>query len=149
MRLVIQRVKSASVAVEQALVSEIGRGLLVLAGIAKDDDDRDLEYCSRKILGIRLFPDGEKETALSVMDISGEILIVSQFTLYGDVRNGRRPSFSEAMPPEPARELFDKLVHSLSQHGLGVKTGVFGAMMDVNLHNDGPYTIMVDSKKSF
>ncbi len=149
MRAVIQRVDSASVSVGDQEVGRINQGLLAFVGIGKEDDNTDLEYMQSKIINLRIFPDGEKETALSLKEIGGELLLVSQFTLYGDVRKGRRPSFSDAMLPENAKKMFEELVRLCHNEGLQVRTGVFGAMMKVDLVNNGPYTILIDSKKSF
>lgn len=149
MRAVVQRVRSAEVHVNGEKVSGIEKGLLVFAGLGKDDGDADYKYMSEKIAGLRIFPDGNQDTAISVRDAGGEMLIVSQFTLYGDVRKGRRPSFSEAMPAEDARREFERFVEVIRSTGLPVQTGVFQAMMDVTLVNDGPYTILIDSKKGF
>ncbi len=146
MRVVVQRVLRASVSVEDRAVSGIGRGLLVLAAAGASDTENDLRYLSGKIARMRIFPDGAKESSLSVRDIGGEILLVSQFTLYGDMRKGNRPSFSDAMPAEKARGFLGKFRDTLVEEGLSVKTGVFQAMMTVSLDNDGPYTIVIDSK---
>jgi D-tyrosyl-tRNA(Tyr) deacylase len=149
LRVVLQRVKRASVSVDGKLIASIGRGLVVFLGICKEDSDNDINYLSEKVLGARIFPNGDKETSVSVKDINGEILLVSQFTLFGDMRKGKRPSFSDAMSPEEALIMFDKFADTLSQKGGKVKTGVFQAMMDIELVNDGPYTILIDSKKKF
>lgn len=149
MRLVIQRVKSAGVRVGGELVSSIGPGLLVFAGSQDGDTDEDIRFCADKIRGIRIFEDENEKMNLSLGDTGGEVLLVSQFTLLGDARHGRRPSFSSAEPPETARETFDKLVRAVRETGLPVKTGVFRAHMEVTLLNDGPVTILLDSRRTF
>lgn len=148
MRAVVQRVKEASVSVDGKTINKIGQGLLVFLGIAKTDTEQDVDYLSKKVAGLRIFPEDDKEAAISVIDIKGEILLVSQFTLYGDMRKGKRPSFGEAAPPDVAKRLFDKFADILA-NSVAVKTGVFQAMMDISLVNDGPYTILIDSKKTF
>lgn len=148
MRAVVQRVKEASVSIDGKTINTIGQGLLVFLGISKSDTEQDIDYLSKKVAGLRIFPEGDKEAAISVIDIKGEILLVSQFTLYGDMRKGKRPSFGEAAPPDVAKRLFDKFADVLV-NSVAVKTGVFQAMMDISLVNDGPYTILIDSKKTF
>jgi len=147
-RAVIQLVKKASVRVDDKTVGAIGRGLLVLLGVAKDDSEKDVAYLADKILHLRIFPDTEGKMNLSVQDIGGEILAVSQFTLFGDCRKGRRPSYSHAAPPEAADQLYRSFVAAMGQH-LRVATGTFQAMMEVELINDGPVTLLVDSRKEF
>lgn len=149
MRAIVQRVKSASVSVDGKIVSEIGKGILVFLGVADGDTDADLDALSDKVAGLRIFPKDGKESDASVMDAGGEILVVSQFTIMGDVRKGKRPSFSGAMEPGAAAELYLRFCESLRSKGLTVREGVFRAMMDVALVNDGPYTILIDSKKVF
>jgi D-aminoacyl-tRNA deacylase len=150
MRSVIQRVRNASVAVDGSVVSSIGKGLLCLAGIEKNDSQADIEYISNKILGLRIFDDEKGFMNRSVAELEGEILLISQFTLLGDVRKGRRPSFSDAEAPEKARQMFTDFVNKMSKLLPGkVKTGVFQAMMEVTLINDGPVTILLDSRKLF
>ena len=144
---VVQRVSHASVSVEGKKVSSIGKGLLVLAGLEKDDEKKDINYIIKKITELRLFEDSDHKMNLSVRDIDGELLAVSQFTLSGNVHKGRRPSFDYAMKPEKARKVFDEFVQSLSEVHPKVKTGIFGAKMDVALINDGPVTFIIDSKK--
>lgn len=144
MRLVIQRVSEASVKVDEETVGEIGRGLLVLVGINQDDADSDAPVASAKVAGLRVFPDESGRMNLSVSDIDGSILVVSQFTLSADVRKGRRPSFVRAAEPSHAVPLIDRFVNGLADQGLDVETGQFGAMMDVSLVNDGPVTIVLD-----
>ncbi|PDO10254.1 MAG: D-tyrosyl-tRNA(Tyr) deacylase [Candidatus Reconcilbacillus cellulovorans] len=146
MRAVVQRVKRAKVTVEGRTVGEIGAGLLVLLGITHCDDEKDARYMADKIAGLRVFEDDDGKMNLSVEDVGGSILSVSQFTLYGDCRKGRRPSFSEAARPEQAAPLYEAFNACLRQRGLHVETGVFGAMMDVELVNWGPVTLLVDSR---
>ncbi|MDD2430414.1 MAG: D-aminoacyl-tRNA deacylase [Firmicutes bacterium] len=142
----IQRVKEARVSVEDKTVSRIKSGLLVLLGIVNGDQLRDADYLAEKIVNLRVFPQENKDFDLSVKDIGGEILIVSQFTLAGDCRKGRRPSFSDAMSPEEAKKYYEYTTEILKKQ-VPVKTGIFGAHMDVSLINDGPVTLLVDSKK--
>ena len=149
MRIILQRVKQAGVETTGEVVGEIGQGLLVLLGAGKEDADSDVEYLVEKVLGLRIFEDGVGKMNLSVTDIGGEVLVVSQFTLYGDCRKGRRPSFDKAATPELAEELYEKFVQRIRDFGVPVQTGKFGAMMDVQLVNSGPVTIMLDSKKGF
>lgn len=149
MRAVIQRVKEAAVTVAGEVVGAIGRGLLVLVGVAKDDGPADVAYLAQKIATLRVFPDQDKLLHLSVGEIGGAVLIVSQFTLLGDCRKGRRPSFDQSAPPELAEKLYEELVAALVGQGLPVATGRFRAMMEVSLINDGPVTLLLDSKKLF
>jgi D-tyrosyl-tRNA(Tyr) deacylase len=149
MRAVIQLVKKASVTVNESMVSEIGPGLLVLLGIHKNDTPRDAQMLAEKIAHLRIFPDQEKLMNLSVLDVGGEILVVSQFTLYGDCRKGRRPSYSEAAPPERAVELYEMFLRETAKLNIPVASGKFQAMMDVELVNQGPVTLLLDSAKSF
>ncbi|HRH41843.1 MAG TPA: D-aminoacyl-tRNA deacylase [Pyrinomonadaceae bacterium] len=149
MRSVIQRVKSASVTVDGEIVGKIGTGILVLLGVSVDDSEIDALYLLEKTLNLRIFEDSEGKMNLSLLDISGELLVVSQFTLYGDSRKGRRPSFIEAAPPEKANALYEYFVSEAKQKLLRVETGKFQAMMDVALINDGPVTILLDSNKNF
>jgi D-aminoacyl-tRNA deacylase len=148
-RCVIQRVLSASVAVGGRIVSQIGPGLLVLVGVAAGDDSTDIEYVASKVRDLRVFGDDQGKMNRSVVDTDGSVLAVSQFTLMGDVRKGRRPAFEMAAPPAAARGLYEALVERLRAHGLRVETGVFQAMMQVESINDGPVTILVDSKRGF
>ncbi len=149
MRAVVQRVKHASVHVAGDEVSRIHKGHLVFLGVEEGDTQQDLEYLVEKIVKLRVFEDLEEKMNLSLLDVDGELLVVSQFTLCGDCRKGRRPSFSSAAAPDIAEELFEKFCTLASQMGLNVKKGVFGAHMDVELINDGPVTILLDSKKTF
>lgn len=148
MRAVVQRVKHASVTVDECVVGKIEAGLMVLLGVEKGDEQKDMIYIADKLLGLRIFEDADEKMNLSVQDIQGEILLVSQFTLLADCRKGRRPSFIEAARPEEANELYEQMVAYLSDH-LPVKTGVFQADMQVDICNDGPVTVMLDSKKRF
>ena len=149
MRIVIQRVKSASVTVDGEIVGKIGKGILVLLAVSVDDTEKDALYLLEKTLNLRIFEDSEGKMNLSLLDISGELLVVSQFTLYGDVRKGRRPSFIAAAPPEKANAIYGYFVSAALQKLLRVETGKFQAMMDVELINDGPITILLDSEKNF
>jgi D-tyrosyl-tRNA(Tyr) deacylase len=149
MRAVVQRVSRASVQVEGKTIGAVERGLLVLLGVAKDDVEGDADYLAEKIVGLRIFEDADSKMNLSVVDVGGAMLAVSQFTLFGDVRRGKRPSFDEAARPEQAVRLYDYFVARVRAAGLRCETGKFQAMMDVELVNDGPVTILVDSKKEF
>jgi D-tyrosyl-tRNA(Tyr) deacylase len=146
MRAVIQRVKSSSVAVGDELIGEIGKGLLVLLGIAASDRIDDAKYLADKIVNLRIFEDGDHKLNRSLIDMGGEMLVVSQFTLLGDCNKGRRPSFVKAAPPELANELYRQFVEHVRQKDVTVKTGRFQTMMEVSLINDGPVTLIVDSK---
>jgi D-tyrosyl-tRNA(Tyr) deacylase len=154
MRAVVQRVSSARVTVGSRVTGEIGSGLLVLVGVEQGDGPADVAYIAGKIRDLRIFEDegdeqGRKRMNRSVADVSGRVLLVSQFTLSGDARNGRRPSFVTAAPPELARALYEDVVRELRASGLGVETGEFQAMMQVALVNEGPVTILLDSRKTF
>lgn len=144
MRIVLQRVKEAYVKVNEEEVARIGKGFLLLVGIGQGDDEEILSFWAKKIPELRVFPDQEDKFNLSLRDVGGEILCVSQFTLYGDCRKGRRPSFSAAAPGPEAERLFRRFVELLSAQGIPVKTGVFGAKMDVGLVNDGPVTLILE-----
>ena len=148
MRAVIQRVTRAKVTVDDELVGAIGPGLLVLLGVAKTDTPADADYLAAKIVGLRIFEDQNQKMNLSVLDTGGEVLAVSQFTLYGDVRKGRRPSFDEGAPPQMANELYEHFVRRIRDAGIKCETGRFQAMMEVELVNDGPVTILLDSQRS-
>jgi len=149
MRAVVQRVRRCRVLVESKNVGEIGAGLLVLLGVGKADTEAAADYLAEKVLGLRVFEDPDEKMNLSVQDIHGEVLVVSQFTLYGDVRRGKRPSFDAAARPEEARLLYDYFVDRIRAAGLRCETGQFQAMMEVELTNSGPVTILLDSEKTF
>ena len=146
MKALLQRVSSANVAVEQNVVGEIDNGLLVFIGISSRDSQDDIDYIVDKTINLRIFPDEEGRFDRSLADINGSLLLVSQFTLYGDTKKGRRPSFTEAMPSDSARTLFDDTVNSFSKTGLRVEKGIFQAEMEVSLVNSGPVTIILDSE---
>ncbi len=148
MRAVVQRVNKSSVKIENKIISEINKGLTVLLGISEDDEHSDIDYMVDKITNLRIFEDAEGKMNLSLFDIKGELLVVSQFTLYGDCKKGRRPSFVKAARPEKAEEYYDTFVKKCSQAGINTKTGVFQAEMIVSIENDGPVTIMLDSEKT-
>jgi len=148
-RAVVQRVAEAAVRVEGTVVGAIGPGLLVLLGVGHDDGPADADYLADKVLNLRIFPDDAGQMNLSVLDTRGDLLAVSQFTLYGDTRRGRRPGYSAAAPPEDANRLYRAFVDRLRSSGLRVEEGVFRAMMDVSLVNRGPVTLLLDSQKLF
>ena len=149
MRCVVQKVTRASVTVAGELVGEIGMGYMVLVGAEEGDTEADVAYCADKISGLRVFEDADDKLNLSVKDVGGSVLLVSQFTLLGDARHGRRPSFIRAARPEQAEPLFENLVQRVSDAGIPVATGRFRTHMEVSLVNDGPVTILLDSKKGF
>ncbi|KJS20328.1 MAG: D-tyrosyl-tRNA(Tyr) deacylase [Clostridiaceae bacterium BRH_c20a] len=149
MRAVIQRVKKASVSVEEKIVGKINQGIVVLLGITHDDTEEDAKYLAEKITNLRIFEDENNKLNLSLLDIKGKILSVSQFTLYGDCRKGRRPSFTEAAYPKLAEELYNKFNQYLEGLNIEVEKGVFQAYMQVEIINDGPVTILLESKKIF
>jgi D-aminoacyl-tRNA deacylase len=149
MRAVIQRVSRASVKVNGELAGEIGKGLLLLLGVAQDDSEADADYLADKVAGLRIFEDGAGKMNLSVAEAGGAVLAVSQFTLFGDVRRGKRPSFDAAARPERAKPLYDHFVERIRASGLRCETGRFQEMMEVELVNSGPVTILLDSKKMF
>jgi D-tyrosyl-tRNA(Tyr) deacylase len=149
MRAVVQRVSRAQVSVANEVVGKISRGLLVLLGVSRTDTESDADYLLSKIIGLRVFEDAEGKMNLSLTDIAGALLVVSQFTLYGDVRRGKRPSFDEAAPPAQARQLYELFVDRARASGMKCETGRFQEMMDVELVNDGPVTILLDSTKLF
>jgi D-tyrosyl-tRNA(Tyr) deacylase len=148
-RAVAQRVSEASVWVDGERVGAIDRGLLVYLGAAQGDGDDDVSMMAQKLAGLRIFPNDEGKMSLSVQDIGGDVLVVSQFTLFGDVRRGRRPSFDGAAPPAEAEALYARTVEAIREHGLRVETGRFRATMDVQSRVDGPVTILVDSRRTF
>jgi len=149
MRAVVERVSRASVKVGGEITGEIGRGLLVLLGVAHEDTEADADYLAEKIAGLRILEDDGGKMNLSVTDVGGAVLAVSQFTLFGDVRRGKRPSFDAAARPERARELYEYFVGRVREAGLRCETGRFQEMMEVELINSGPVTILLDSKKGF
>ncbi len=149
MRTVIQRVTRASVTVDQKVVGEIAQGLLVLLGVEKDDDAKDLSYLVNKTLGLRIFEDDDGKMNRSVVDVGGDLLVVSQFTLLGNVQKGKRPSFVDAAEPSIANELYQQFVQQTRAAGVKTETGIFQADMAVELINDGPVTILLDSRKRF
>ncbi len=149
MRAVVQRVSEGSVSVDNTISGKIGKGFLIFLGVEEQDDEKDLEYMVDKITNLRIFEDENEKMNLSLKDIGGELLVVSQFTLLGDCRKGRRPSFSTAARPEKANELYMMFVQRCREQGLKVETGVFQAHMEVRLCNDGPVTMLIDSKKTF
>lgn len=149
MRAVIQRVSRAKVSVEGEIVGEIGKGILILLGVSREDSEKEADYILEKTMNLRIFEDEEDKMNLSLLDTNGELLVVSQFTLYGDARKGRRPSFIKAALPEKANDLYEHFVCEARKKITKVETGTFQAMMDVELVNDGPVTIMLDSEKNF
>ncbi|KEI88317.1 tyrosyl-tRNA deacylase [Clostridium botulinum B2 267] len=149
MRAVVQRVISSKVEVDGKVIGSIGKGLNVLLGISKEDTEEDIKYLKEKIINLRIFEDENEKLNKSLLDIGGDIIIVSEFTLYGDCRKGRRPSFIEALGGEEAYILYNKFVESIKKEVNNVATGEFGADMKVYIENDGPVTILLDSKKTF
>ena len=149
MRAVVQRVSRAKVAVAGEITGEIGLGLLVLLGVGHEDSESNANYLAEKIVGLRIFEDDGGKMNRSVLDVGGAVLVVSQFTLYGDARRGKRPSFDDAAPPQTARELYEYFVQKIRAAGLQCETGRFQEMMAVELVNEGPVTILLDSTKSF
>jgi D-tyrosyl-tRNA(Tyr) deacylase len=149
MRAVVQRVKEARVEVNDSRVSEIGAGLLVYLGVQQTDELADVEYMCDKIVGLRVFEDPAGKMNLSIQEVGGSLLLVSQFTLYGDCRKGKRPSFSEAAPPHKARMLYEILTTKCRERGITVETGIFREMMKVYSINDGPVTLLLDSRRTF
>ncbi len=146
MRAVVQRVKSAAVHVEGRIIGEIGQGLLVLVGVGRGDGEKDITYLASKLPELRIFEDTSGKFNLSLKEVGGKMLVVSQFTLFGDCRKGRRPSFIEAAEPAEARRLYEQLILRLRGQGVSVETGEFQAKMEVSLINDGPVTILLDSR---
>ena len=149
MRAVVQRVHSCSVTVEEKVVGHIDKGLLVYLGVEKEDSEEDLQYLADKIPGLRIFSDSDGKMNLSVQDINGQLLVVSQFTLCADTRKGRRPSYNTAASPRMGEQYYNSFVDTLRKRGLKVETGVFGGKMGVHYTNDGPVTILLDSRKVF
>ena len=149
MRAVVQRVSRASVIVDGEVVGAIGTGFVVLLGVTHDDTDADAAYLAEKVVGLRVFEDDAGKMNLALADVQGQCLVVSQFTLYGDCRKGRRPSFVAAAGPEHAETLYERFVELLRQQNIGVATGRFRAHMDVELVNEGPVTLLLDSRKEF
>lgn len=147
MRAVVQRVKKSHVETDNKIVGEIGKGLMVLLGISEDDNIEDVEYMVEKIINLRIFEDSGNKLNLSLLDVGGEILVVSQFTLYGDCRKGRRPSFVRAARPEKAQELYDLFISKLKEKNIKTESGIFQADMTVHIENDGPVTLIIDSEK--
>lgn len=146
MRLVVQRSKEASVTVNGEVVGKISKGLVVLVGVTHDDTEEDAKYLADKVVNLRIFDDEDGKMNVSLLDVQGEILSISQFTLYGDCRKGRRPNFMNAAKPDMANDLYEKFNEYVREKGVKVETGLFGAMMEVSLINDGPVTLIVDSK---
>ncbi len=146
MKALVQRVTTASVSVSGTVIGKIGQGLVILLGIARADSAEDARYLANKVVNLRVFADEASEIALSALEIEGEILVVSQFTLLADLRKGRRPSFTEAAPPDKAKELYQFFIDQVRSTGLKVETGVFQEHMLVEIHNDGPVTLMLESK---
>ena len=149
MRAVVQRVSRAKVTVDSWTAGEIGMGLLVLLGVGREDTENDVSYLAEKVIGLRVFEDGEGKMNRGILDVGGSMLVVSQFTLYGDVRRGKRPSFDAAAVPETARRLYELFVERIRAAGLRCETGRFQEMMQVELVNEGPVTILLDSSKLF
>ena len=150
MRAIVQRVSRAEVRVEGKVKGKIDKGILVLLGVGDDDNDKDLEYLAAKVANLRIFEDSENKMNLSVLDVKGQALVISQFTLYGDCRKGNRPSYSKAARPKIALDYYEKFMNLLrDKYNLHVESGVFQAHMDVDFVNDGPVTLLLDSKKHF
>lgn len=150
MRAVVQRVKRAQVSVEGSITGKIEKGILVLLGVGENDEIEDLEYMAKKIINLRIFEDNEDKMNLSVLDVGGNVLVISQFTLYGDCRKGNRPSYSKAARPDIAKEYYDRFIEYIKDnYKIKVESGVFQASMEVDFINDGPVTLMLDSKKIF
>ena len=147
MRVVVQRVSKASVSIDERTVGQINKGLVILLGVKNGDNESDAKFLADKCVNLRIFADEAGKFNLSALEVGGEILAISQFTLYGDTRKGRRPSFIEAAPPEISEPLYQKFINYLRESGLKVATGEFGAMMLVEIHNDGPVTIILESKE--
>lgn len=148
-RAVVQRVSKASVTVDGEVTGSISKGLAVLLGVGQEDSEKDIMYLAEKIINLRIFEDDNGKMNVSLMDIQGELLIVSQFTLYGDCRKGKRPSYDKAARPEIAEEMYNSFVSYCRGYGIKVETGKFQAMMQVEIHNEGPVTLLLDSKRDF
>jgi D-tyrosyl-tRNA(Tyr) deacylase len=148
MRALVQRVSRCSVLVDGKVISQTGRGLLVLLGVSRDDSEKEAAYIVNKVLNLRIFDDDEGKMNLSLVDVDGELMVVSQFTLYADTRKGRRPSYVQAAPPDRAEELYERVCEEFTQAGFKPGRGVFGAYMQVELGNDGPVTILLESPAS-
>jgi D-tyrosyl-tRNA(Tyr) deacylase len=146
MILVIQRVTESKVIISGETAGSIGRGVMILLGIEKGDGEEEIKYCARKTVELRIFPDEERRMNLSLLDVNGEALVISQFTLAGKITKGRRPSFDNAMPGDEAKKLYKRFVEEMRAYGIKTETGEFGAMMDVHLINDGPVTFILESK---
>lgn len=149
MRAIVQRVSSSKVTVDNSIIGSISKGVNLLIGISKEDTEEDLKYIRDKFINLRIFEDGNSKMNLSLLDVKGEILAISQFTLYGDCRKGRRPNFMNAESGEKAKELYNKFIDLLKESGLKVETGEFGAHMEVDIQNDGPVTLLLESKRNF
>lgn len=149
MRAVVQRVKKASCTVDEKIVGQIEKGIVLFLGVGEGDGDQDLKYLVDKVLGLRIFSDEDGKMNRSLEDIGAEILIISQFTLYGDVRKGKRPSFTRSSSPEIGEAYYNQFIEAVRSRGIKAETGVFGAHMDIELINDGPVTILLDSEKIF
>ena len=149
MRAVVQRVKKSQVTVDASVVGQISAGLMVLLGVEDGDEAKDVQYMIDKVSNLRIFEDADEKMNLSLLDVSGEMLCISQFTLLGDCRKGRRPSFVSAAKPDEANELYKQFCEAVKEMGIHVETGIFQADMKVDIQNDGPVTVLVDSKKQF
>ncbi|MDQ2087544.1 D-aminoacyl-tRNA deacylase [Herbivorax sp. ANBcel31] len=149
MRAVVQRVNFSKVTVEKETVGEIKKGLNVLLGIGKEDTQKDIEYLADKIINLRIFEDENGKMNISLKDVNGELLVISQFTLYADCRKGKRPGFDKAARPKDAEDIYKQFIKECEKYDVKVETGTFQAMMSVEIHNDGPVTILLDSKKEF
>jgi len=148
-RAVVQRVSKGAVLVDNQTVGKIDKGIVILLGVGNGDDLEDAKYLAEKIVNLRIFDDDKGKMNLSLLDVNGEALVISQFTLYGDCRSGRRPSYSDSALPDVAKELYERFVELVKGYGIHVETGIFAAHMLVEIHNDGPVTLLVDSKKLF
>ncbi|MFN3691853.1 MAG: D-aminoacyl-tRNA deacylase [Fervidobacterium sp.] len=149
MRAVVQRVNRANVSVDNKIVGKINKGIVVLLGVGNEDTLEDVKYLADKIVNLRIFDDEAGKMNLSLLDVKGEALIISQFTLFGDCRKGRRPSYSDSAPPQLAQELYEKFIEAVKSYNIRVETGIFAAHMLVTIQNDGPVTLLLDSKKVF